>query len=101
MKKLLLSVTLGGALLVGLPASMSAITISAMTNIFAAGQDSTGVNTMGGLFPSVAQNFLSGAGQTVTFNVTPSALSCGTGACASAGTGDGAAINFPFGPTNG
>src|SRR4051812_14841120 len=100
-KKMLPPAALAVALFAGLPTSMFAIAVSATTNVFVAGQDSTGINTMGGLFPGVAQTFVAGVGQTVTFGVTPSALSCGTGACASAGTGDGAALSFPFGSQTG
>lgn len=102
MKKLLLSAALGGMLLAGLPTSLFATVIDAKTNIFVAGQDSTGINTQGGLFPAVAQTFVAGAGQTVRFAVTPSPLTCGpTVPCTSAGTGDGAALTFPTGPTTG
>ena len=47
MKRLLLAATLGGALLAALPTSLSAGLIDAKTNIFVAGQDSTGINTVG------------------------------------------------------
>jgi PEP-CTERM motif-containing protein len=101
MKKLLLSAALGGMLLAGLPTSLFATIVDAKTNIFVAGQDSTGINTQGGLFPAVAQTFVAGAGQTVRFAVTPSPLTCGVGPCASAGTGDGAALSFPTGAQTG
>jgi len=102
MKKLLVSAAFGGMLLAGLPTSLFATIVSATTNIFIAGQDSTGINTGGGLFPAVAQTFVAGPGQTVQFAVTTSALTCGPAVpCTSAGTGDGAALIFPVGPPNG
>jgi hypothetical protein len=99
MKKLFLVTTLA---IVAVPISLSATTIDAKTNIFVAGQDSTGINTMGGLFPAVAQTFLPGPGQSITFNVTPGPLSASAGPPGNAaGFGDGATMVFPFGPTTG
>ena len=106
MKKRFLSAAFGGVLLAGLPTSLFASIIDAKTNIFVAGQDSTGINTMGGLFPAVAQTFVAGAGQTVQFNVSgvTGCGSIGTGGCAAAGTtigADGATLSFQTGPQTG
>jgi len=101
MTKTLPSVACIVLLSAALPEAVSAATITANTNIFVAGQDSTGINTMGGLFPSVIQTFAAGPGKSVTFSVTPSLLSCGTGPCVNAGTGDGAGLLFASGPTTG
>jgi hypothetical protein len=99
MKKIYLFAVLTVA---ALPISLPAITIDAKTNIFVAGQDTTGIDTQGGLFPAVAQSFLPGPGQSITFNVTPSLLSSSAGAPGNvSGFGDGATLIFPFGPTNG
>ena len=88
--------------IVALPISLPAITIDAKTNIFVAGQDTTGINTQGGLFPAVAQTFLPGPGQSITFGVTPGLLSSSASPPGNlSGVGDGAILIFPFGPTNG
>jgi len=106
MKKRFLLFAFGGMLLAGLPTSLSATVIDAKTNIFVAGQDSTGINTMGGLFPTVAQTFVAGPGQTVQFSVS-GVTGCGnTGVsgCVVAGTtigADGATLSFSTGAQTG
>src|SRR5262245_25090965 len=102
MKKMLLTITLAGALLVALPTSLFAtsITIGAKTNIFVAGQDSTGINTMGGLFP-VAIPLTPGT-SVLSFGATGTTTCALTGVCATTTIGaDGAALSFPFGSTGG
>jgi hypothetical protein len=84
------------------PMPLNAVTVDAKSNIFVSGQDSTGIDTQGGLFPVVAQSFVPGAGQSVSFNVTPSPLAAAAFPPGNAaGNGDGASLSFPVGPTTG
>ena len=101
MKKMLLTRTLAGVLLAGLPTSMFGIVIDAKTNIFAAGQDTTAINTMGGLFP--AGTVITPGSNVLSFAVSGGPLTCAfSGVCMTTTIGaDGASIAFPFGPTTG
>jgi hypothetical protein len=102
--KVVLPIGLVGVVLAGLPGSAFAapLFISAMTNIGVAGQDTTGVNTMGGLFPT-AISITPGAGQTIGFSSITGTTTCGTGMCNPAGGigPDGASLTFPTGNTDG
>ena len=93
MKKLFLLLALASWTMTAAP-----IVIDGKTNVFAAGQDATpGFNTMGGLFPALAQGFIAGAGQTVRFSVS-GLTGCGaTGACGAVG----ASLSFPTGGQTG
>jgi hypothetical protein len=101
--KMLLRIGLAGVVLTGLSGSLLAVplVISAMTNIGVAGQDTTGVNTMGGLFPT-AINIIPGAGQTIGFSsITGTTMCAASGPCTGAIGPDGAALTFPAGNTDG
>src|ERR1039457_674306 len=94
--KTVFGIGLVGVVLAGLSGSLVAapIFVSAMNNIGVAGQDTTGVNTMGGLFPGVAVSITPGAGQTISFSSITGTTTCGGGSCAAAIGPDGAALTF-------
>lgn len=96
--KTVLRVGLVGVVLAGLSGALVAapIFVSAMNNIGIAGQDTTGVNTMGGLFPGVAVSITPGSGQTISFSSITGTTTCGGGSCNPTGGigADGAALTF-------
>jgi hypothetical protein len=102
MRNFVLLIGFGGVILTGPSTPLLAISmiVPGATNVFVAGQDTTGINTMGGLFPTAIN--VSGA-TSLTFTSVTGSTTCGVGFCSpSGGIGpDGAGLLMASGAQDG
>jgi PEP-CTERM motif len=79
MNRMVLLCALASVLLAGLPTSLFAAIIDGKTNVFVAGQDTTGINTMGGLFPTAIA--ITPGSNVLSFAVTGTTTCAATAPC--------------------
>jgi len=102
MRKCVFVIGLGGVILAGLSTPLLALSlvVPGVTNLFVAGQDTTGINTMGGLFPTAIN--VEGATH-LTFTSVTGTTTCGVEFCSPAGGmgPDGGSLSIPSGKQDG